>query len=88
MASLLEDTNVKMGVLHAVYGVGAMCAPLVSTQFARLPRWSFVYLVHVGLILVNAVVAIIVFRFKNQDGASRAHWQLTMVKPVVSRVFG
>ena len=87
MASLLEDTNVKMGVLHAVYGVGAMCAPLVSTQFARLPRWSFVYLVHLGLILVNTVVAIIVFRFRNQDGAC-AHWQLTMVKPVVSRMYG
>ena len=43
-----------MGILHAVYGAGATCAPLVSTQFAQLHRWSFGYLVHVGLALMSA----------------------------------
>lgn len=59
-----------MGIMHAIYGVGAMCAPLVSTQFARLQRWSFVYLVHIGITFVNAVLEVLAFRFRSQDGAS------------------
>lgn len=61
-----------MGIMHAIYGVGAMCAPLVSTQFARFRRWSFVYLVHIGLTLINAVLEILAFRFKSQEGTSFA----------------
>ncbi|KAI0676404.1 MFS general substrate transporter [Trametes maxima] len=67
VASLSHDTSNKMGIMHAVYGLGAMCAPLVSTQFARLPRWSFAYLVHIGLTFVNAVLEAFTFRFKGQD---------------------
>ncbi|KAI0754413.1 MFS general substrate transporter [Daedaleopsis nitida] len=67
LASLNEDTSVKMGIMHAVYGVGAMCAPLVSTQFARLPHWSFVYIVHIGLAVLNAVVQLATFRLKSQN---------------------
>ncbi|KAI0370516.1 MFS general substrate transporter [Pilatotrama ljubarskyi] len=67
VASLSENTSNKMGIMHALYGVGAMCAPLVSTQFARFPRWSFVYLVHIGLTFVNAVLEMLAFRFKSQE---------------------
>lgn len=59
-----------MGIMHALYGVGAMCAPLVSTQFARFERWSFVYLVHIGLTLINIVLQILAFRFRSQEGTS------------------
>ncbi|KAI9065305.1 MFS general substrate transporter [Trametes sanguinea] len=67
VASLSENTSNKMGIMHALYGVGAMCSPLVSTQFARLRRWSFVYLAHIGLTLFNAVLEILAFRLKSQD---------------------
>ncbi|TFK82924.1 MFS general substrate transporter [Polyporus arcularius HHB13444] len=67
LASLSENTSTKMGIMHAIYGVGAMCAPLVSTQFARLPRWSFVYLVHIGLVTLNAISQMVTFRFRRQD---------------------
>ncbi|KAI0642730.1 MFS general substrate transporter [Trametes meyenii] len=67
VASLSHDTSNKMGIMHAVYGLGAMCSPLVSTQFARFSRWSFVYLVHIGLAFINAALEILAFRFKNQD---------------------
>ncbi|KAI0703690.1 MFS general substrate transporter [Cerioporus squamosus] len=67
LASLSENTSTKMGIMHAIYGVGAMCAPLVSTQFARLPRWSFVYLVHIGLVTFNAISQMVVFRFRRQN---------------------
>ncbi|KAH9852219.1 MFS general substrate transporter [Lenzites betulinus] len=67
VASLSGDTSTKMGIMHALYGLGAMSAPLVSTQFSRLHRWSFVYLVHIGLTLINALLEILVFRFKSQE---------------------
>ncbi|PIL23351.1 MFS general substrate transporter [Ganoderma sinense ZZ0214-1] len=66
VASLSGDTSTKMGVMHAIYGVGAMCAPLISTQFAQLRRWSFGYLVHVGLVLMNAAFQAFTFRFKSE----------------------
>ena len=72
-----------MGILHAVYGVGATCAPLVSTQFAQLRRWSFGYLVHIGLALMSAMFQAFAFKFKSQDGMSRSlyshrHQNLTL----------
>jgi hypothetical protein len=45
-----------------------LCSPLVATQFAQLPRWSFHYLCSVGVALINTIGLIAVFRFKTQDG--------------------
>ncbi|KAK0192520.1 MFS general substrate transporter [Armillaria mellea] len=51
VACYKHNPESKMGLLHAVYGAGALCAPLVATQFAYLPHWSFHYLVSLGLAL-------------------------------------
>ncbi|KAI0654398.1 MFS general substrate transporter [Cubamyces menziesii] len=67
VASLKENAATKMGILHAIYGVGALSSPLVATQFAQLSRWSFHYLVSLGIALSNAILLIAVFRFKTQD---------------------
>ncbi|KIY67456.1 MFS general substrate transporter [Cylindrobasidium torrendii FP15055 ss-10] len=64
---LKESAETKMGLLHAVYGVGALCSPLVSTQFAYLPRWSFHFLVSLGVAIINLILILTVFRFKTQD---------------------
>ena len=71
-----------MGVMHAIYGVGAMCAPLVSTQFAQLHRWSFGYIVHICLALTCAVFMAFTFKFKSQEGVSCiAHWVQLSLSP-------
>lgn len=49
-------------------GLGALCAPLVSTQFAQLRHWSFHYLVSLGLSVVNTVLLMSVFRLRRQEG--------------------
>ncbi|KAI0064423.1 MFS general substrate transporter [Artomyces pyxidatus] len=67
VASYKENAASRMGFLHASYGAGALAAPLVATQFAQLHRWSFHYLVSLGISLSNAVCLVIVFRFKRQD---------------------
>ncbi|KAM5538630.1 hypothetical protein V8D89_007659 [Ganoderma adspersum] len=67
VVSLSGDTSTKMGILYAVYGADATRAPLVSTQFAQLRRWSFGYLVHIGLALMSAVFQAFAFKFKTQD---------------------
>ena len=56
-----------------VIGLGAMCSPLISTQFANLPRWSFVYLTHLGIAFLNGLMQIAVFRFKTQEGEFTGH---------------
>ncbi|KAI0754425.1 MFS general substrate transporter [Daedaleopsis nitida] len=67
VASLKENAATKMGILHAVYGVGALASPLVSTQFSQLPHWSFHFLASLGIALSNAILLAAVFRFKDQD---------------------
>ncbi|KIJ67634.1 hypothetical protein HYDPIDRAFT_127803 [Hydnomerulius pinastri MD-312] len=59
--------NSKMGYLHAIYGAGAFVAPLVATQFAGMSRWSFHFLVSLGISVVNSILLITVFRFRFQD---------------------
>lgn len=67
VASLKDNSETKMGLLHAAYGFGALVAPLVSTQFSQMTRWSFHYLASMGLGLSSVVVQIAVFRFKTHD---------------------
>ncbi|KAL0057209.1 hypothetical protein AAF712_016153, partial [Marasmius tenuissimus] len=66
VANLKENPETKMGLLHAAYGCGALCAPLVSTQFARLPEhWSYHFLVTLGLGGIGCASLALVFRFKS-----------------------
>jgi hypothetical protein len=45
-------------------GAGACVAPLIATQFAVMPRWSFYYLVSLGLAVTNTSLLSYVFRFR------------------------
>ncbi|KAI0774901.1 MFS general substrate transporter [Trametes elegans] len=67
VASLKEGASTKMGILHAVYGAGALAAPLIATEFARMRQWSFHYLVSLGIAVSNSVLLFVVFRSKDQD---------------------
>ncbi|KAG2354070.1 major facilitator superfamily domain-containing protein [Suillus spraguei] len=67
VGSLKDNPEVKMAILHAVHGAGALSSPLVATQFAQLPHWSFHYLCSLGVAFVNTVMLIAVFRLKTQD---------------------
>ncbi|KAK0489623.1 major facilitator superfamily domain-containing protein [Armillaria luteobubalina] len=67
VACFQDNPETKMGIMHAVYGVGALCSPLVATQFAYLPHWSFHYLASFGVALTNTIFLLAVFRLKTQD---------------------
>ncbi|KAI4520802.1 MFS general substrate transporter [Schizophyllum commune Loenen D] len=67
VASLANNSEAKMGMLHAAYGLGAFIAPLVSTQFSQMNRWSFHYLTSLGLAVASVVLQIAVFRFRSHD---------------------
>ncbi|KIM30930.1 hypothetical protein M408DRAFT_21744 [Serendipita vermifera MAFF 305830] len=56
VASFSRSPNEKMGVLHAVYGLGAFAAPLSATQFAQIPKWSFHFLMSLGIALLNTLL--------------------------------
>ncbi|CAE6433725.1 unnamed protein product [Rhizoctonia solani] len=58
------NPSAKIGLLHASYGVGGFIAPLIATQFAQLPRWSFHYLCSLGIALLNSSVLLFVFRLR------------------------
>jgi len=79
VASLKHQAEVKMGILHAVYGefpsrfirsfitlgLGAFTSPLVATQLTQLRHWSFHYIVSLGNATCNTFV---IFRTKTLDG--------------------
>ncbi|EMD35606.1 hypothetical protein CERSUDRAFT_85549 [Gelatoporia subvermispora B] len=67
VASLTDSPSTKMGILHAVYGLGALSSPLVATQFSQRPRWSFHYLTSLGVALLDTISLIVVFRGKDLD---------------------
>ena len=88
VATLKDNAETKMGILHAAYGdyrlsfllaffahwsiifsgLGAFASPLVATQFAQLPRWSFHFLVSLGVAVSNTILLIVVFKLQRQDG--------------------
>ncbi|KAJ2915493.1 hypothetical protein MD484_g4897, partial [Candolleomyces efflorescens] len=76
VGSLTFHSKSKMGFLHASYGLGAFAAPLVSTQFAQMERWSFHYFVALGLAILNTLSMILVFRFKDREVCLREGGEL------------
>lgn len=71
VASLQHNAETKMGILHAAYGAGAFTAPLVATQFAQLDRWSFHYIVSLGIAVSNTIALCLIFGTKTQDECLR-----------------
>ncbi|KIM86005.1 hypothetical protein PILCRDRAFT_816545 [Piloderma croceum F 1598] len=67
VASLKDNASAKMGMLHTAYGAGALASPLVATQFAQIDRWSFHYLVSLGISVTNMIALIAIFGLKSQD---------------------
>ncbi|KAG8968262.1 hypothetical protein FRC03_008128 [Tulasnella sp. 419] len=58
----------NMAILHSAYGVGALVAPLVATQFTLLPRWTYFFFVSLGIAFVSLVLSVSVFRFQRAEG--------------------
>ena len=58
-----------MGLLLALYGVGALVSPLVATEFSTLPHWSYHYFISFGGTIVNLIVICLVFRFQRMEGS-------------------
>ncbi|ESK84146.1 mfs transporter [Moniliophthora roreri MCA 2997] len=67
VGSLQKNQSMKLMVLHASYGLGAFCSPLVATYFSGVRHWSFHYLISAGIAVSNTAVLIAVFRFRTQD---------------------
>ncbi|KJA28717.1 hypothetical protein HYPSUDRAFT_1082544 [Hypholoma sublateritium FD-334 SS-4] len=67
IAIVRHEGEKKMGLLHAAYGVGALVAPLVATQFAQIKYWSLHYAVSLIFAIVNGLVQAVVFKFQDQD---------------------
>ncbi|KAL1729735.1 major facilitator superfamily domain-containing protein [Schizophyllum commune] len=67
VASLTYKPEAKMGMLHAAYGLGALTASLVSTQFSQMHHWSFHYLASLGLMFSSLIIQVAVYRVRTQD---------------------
>jgi hypothetical protein len=67
----LLPSKTLLGLGHSLFGAGALVAPLISTQFAQIPRWSFHYLVLLGVAIGDFVQMVGVFRGRGFEDVSR-----------------
>ncbi|ESK87783.1 hypothetical protein Moror_15373 [Moniliophthora roreri MCA 2997] len=68
VANLRENVEIKMGLLHAAYGIGALTSPLVATQFARFPgKWHYHFLCALVIGCVATIALSLTFKFKKQE---------------------
>ena len=49
-------------------GLGALCSPLIATQFSEQRHWSFHYLTSLDVALINLIAQCTVLRFRTQEG--------------------
>ena len=63
----MPDCHFQPILIDPYPGVGALCAPLVSTKFSHLHKWSYHYITSFGIALSSAMLLAAVFRFKTQD---------------------
>ncbi|KAF9013469.1 major facilitator superfamily domain-containing protein [Cyathus striatus] len=64
VASVKNNMPLKLGMLHAAYGLGAFSSPLLATHFSMQKRWSFHFLCSACISVINVVVLLSVFRLK------------------------
>lgn len=68
LLSRLPNAAVKMSIAHAVYGLGATVAPLVSTQFViHVSRFYLYYVISVALAAFTSTLLLVVFRGRQED---------------------
>lgn len=70
VANLPTTPATKMGILHSTYGLGALSAPLVATQFSQRKQWSFHFLVSLGIGIFNSIISGSVFQLRTQESES------------------
>lgn len=61
-------------------GVGALVAPIVGTQFARMRLWSLHYAVAAGVGLINLIGLLLIFRFMTQERKHIILYTVTLMK--------
>lgn len=59
----VNNSHRWLGILHALYGAGALFGPLIATTIAaRTAHWHYFYLVTLGLAVVNLGLLVWTFR--------------------------
>ena len=62
------NSGLKMGILSASYGVGALISPLSATKFSTVSHWSFHYLISVAGSVINVLLLMLILRFRTLEG--------------------
>ncbi|CAE6446569.1 unnamed protein product [Rhizoctonia solani] len=67
VSALRNNPSAKMGIIHSLYGAGAFVSPLVATQFANQPHWSYLYMIPLIIASLNLVLLFTTFGFHTQE---------------------
>ncbi|KAM9895855.1 hypothetical protein OXX79_007826 [Metschnikowia pulcherrima] len=66
--SKMEKNSKYLSFFHGSYGIGATISPLLATtMLEHKVRWNYVYLIILGLSLINLVNLIIAFKGADED---------------------
>ncbi|CAE6455005.1 unnamed protein product [Rhizoctonia solani] len=67
VGALRNDPSTKMGIIHLLYGAGALISPIVATQFAYHPHWLYHYIIPLGIASLNLILLFSTFGFHTQE---------------------
>ncbi|EUC57321.1 MFS general substrate transporter [Rhizoctonia solani AG-3 Rhs1AP] len=67
VGALRNDPSTKMGIIHSLYGVGALISPVIATQFAYHTHWSYHYVIPLSIASLNLVFLFYTFGFHTQE---------------------
>lgn len=63
----LSNAPFKLGIAHALYGVGGVVSPLAGTSFlSHGYSYRFFYLLALAICLVNMVILVLAFRLQHE----------------------
>ncbi|KZT62088.1 MFS general substrate transporter [Calocera cornea HHB12733] len=69
----LRNSENKLQLLHASYGIGSTLSPLAATFFSQATHWSFLYLITACFALVGCALISIVFRLRRMEDLLGIH---------------
>ncbi|KAL5634138.1 hypothetical protein ACGC1H_006088 [Rhizoctonia solani] len=67
VGALRNDPSTKMGVIHSLYGAGALVSPVIATQFVYHTHWSYHYVIPLSIASINLVFLFCTFGFHTQE---------------------
>ena len=80
--SIQQNARMKLGLLHAIYGIGALASPLAATAFVLSSRvWRTFFWTSLALGIFNVLLVVFAFRLQDELELQSTHQLESNIEP-------